>query len=347
MNSQFHLSLVILTIATASDRVIPELISKFSFMYLYDTVVALNPVVTAFWLTGFLISLQICLSIITRSYAWNDRFWTFIPLLYGVLYTLHPFLSQDRRTNASLDLRLTVMCSLVLMWSLRLTYGSICRGYYKPGTLDHRYPWLRANIVKNAALFAIAYAILVCGMMTVLLALASSPFYFAWVGRGLNPKFTFLDGIASIGMFFGIVLEAIADFQQQRFQTLKASWLKRSHSQSGIENDLSADEVADLKNGFLQSGLFAWSRHPNFFAEMMVWCSFYLFSVSPSALWVNWTVMGAIMYIVLFQITTLLTETISREKYPSYSDYCKRVSRLIPSPLSRRAAPVVKGSKED
>lgn len=336
-----------LTITTASDRVIPDLIRKFSFAHLYDTVVALNPVVTAFWLTGFLISLQICLSILTRSYAWNDRFWTFIPFAYAVLYTLHPLINQDRRTNSSLDLRLAVMCSLVLMWSLRLTYGSACRGYYKPGTLDYRYPWLRANIVKNDALFPIAYAILVCGMMTVLLALASSPLYFAWVGRGLSPKFTFVDGVASIGMLFGIVLEAVADFQQQRFQRLKANWLKNSERQSDAANDLSSEEVADLKNGFLQSGLFAWSRHPNYFAEMMVWCSFYLFSVSPSSLWVNWTMSGAVMYIILFQITTLLTEAISRQKYPAYDDYRKRVSRLIPSPLSRRAAPFVKGSKED
>jgi steroid 5-alpha reductase family enzyme len=40
----------------------------------------------------------------------------------------------------------------------------------------------------------------------------------------------------------------------------------------------------DIKDGFLQSGLFFYSRHPNYFAEQAMWIVIYLFTISVTGL---------------------------------------------------------------
>lgn len=346
MGSPFDFSTVLLTIDVASMRVIPEIIAKFSFPFLYETIIALNPIVTAFWLTGALILLQILLSILTRSFSWNDRFWTFIPLSYAILYTIHPVISQDRRTNSSFDVRLTVMASLIFIWGMRLNVFAYRRGYFSPGETDYRYTWVRKNLIKNPVLFAFVYATSVCSMLTLLLALVSSPLYFAWLARGRSPTFTYIDWIAAIGVACGIILETAADIEQQIFQYRKAQSLKRSTGNEA-NSKLSAEYIADMKDGFTQSGLFSWSRHPNYFGEVVIWFSFYLFSVSTSGRWINWSLVGGILNFVMFQSTTLLTEVISSQKYAAYGDYKKRVSKILPSPFSQKRKAIAKGTKDE
>jgi len=126
-----------------------------------------------------------------------------------------------------------------------------------------------------------------------------------------------------------LLLETVADQQQWKFQSTKR---RRS-----IEGERLEGEFAD---GFCQSGLFAVSRHPNFFAEYSLWWSFYLFSVTSTyshleqfgglGRLVNWTVVGALTLTLLFQGSTDLTEKLSLRKYPRYRDYQGRVSKLTP-----------------
>jgi hypothetical protein len=44
----------------------------------------------------------------------------------------------------------------------------------------------------------------------------------------------------------------------------------------------------------------------------------------------NWTIVGALLYIILFQASTWLTESISSEKYPEYAEYQQRVGVFLP-----------------
>jgi hypothetical protein len=44
----------------------------------------------------------------------------------------------------------------------------------------------------------------------------------------------------------------------------------------------------------------------------------------------NWTLVGAICYIFLFQGSTSFTEMITASKYPEYKEYQQRVARFIP-----------------
>ena len=44
----------------------------------------------------------------------------------------------------------------------------------------------------------------------------------------------------------------------------------------------------------------------------------------------NWTGMGAIAYLILFQASTWFTEIISARKYPEYKEYQARVGKFLP-----------------
>ena len=82
--------------------------------------------------------------------------------------------------------------------------------------------------------------------------------------------------------------------------------------------------------GFVHTGLWGLVRHPNYASEQAIWIVFYFFSVTATGQWMNWSVMGAILLVLLFWGSSNFSETISMNKYPAYEDYKKRVSRFIP-----------------
>lgn len=342
MQPPHSLSLALETIHVANLRILPALLPPPSLSTVYDTLIALNPIITSFWLTHIQILLQLFLSVLTRSFSWNDRLWSLIPPLHALLYALHPILSHDRRTSSFPDLRLLLMSFLIWLWGARLTFNAARRGYYSPGFLDHRYTWLRRHVLPNHLLFCLAYAILICYCMTFLLTLASSPLYIVWLFRGT--PLNFFDLLATFLTLSFILLETLADNQQAAFQARKRRW----KALTPLEREQRARQGHDWeeRDGFVQTGLFAWSRHPNFFAEIFIWASLYLFSVAASGLWINWTITGVILYSALFQVTTPLTERISTGRYAAYKDYQRRVSRLIPLPVSK-AVPLIIAKKED
>ena len=85
-----------------------------------------------------------------------------------------------------------------------------------------------------------------------------------------------------------------------------------------------------LDRGFNTTGLWAYSRHPNFTAEQSVWVLLYGWSCWATKTYYNWSVIGAVLYLVLFQASTWFTELISAKKYPEYKEYQKRVGKFLP-----------------
>lgn len=86
----------------------------------------------------------------------------------------------------------------------------------------------------------------------------------------------------------------------------------------------------DLDRGFIVTGLWSWSRHPNFAAEQSVWVVLYQWSCWVTDVYFNWTIVGALSYLILFQASTWFTELISAKKYPEYAEYQKRVGKFLP-----------------
>ena len=89
-------------------------------------------------------------------------------------------------------------------------------------------------------------------------------------------------------------------------------------------------EQRELERGFNTRGLFRFSRHPNFAGEQAVWVTLYQWGCFETNTLLNWTFVGAISYLLLFQGSTWLTESITSKKYPEYKAYKEYVGQFVP-----------------
>lgn len=113
-----------------------------------------------------------------------------------------------------------------------------------------------------------------------------------------------------------LIIETVADQQQWNYQSKKKE--KRN---SGL-----------TAKGFITTGLWKYSRHPNFLAEQLFWWGVYLFGVSAAGecVWsMHWSMAGTAFLTLLFQGSTHLTESITAGKYPKYKEYQASTNRFL------------------
>ncbi len=85
----------------------------------------------------------------------------------------------------------------------------------------------------------------------------------------------------------------------------------------------------------MTEGLWKYVRHPNFASEQAIWISFYFFGVASSGQWINLTLAGPLLLVLLFIGSSRLTESISSKKYPEYNAYQKEIPKFIPLKFNR------------
>lgn len=132
------------------------------------------------------------------------------------------------------------------------------------------------------------------------------------------------DAFIAITFVGFVVIETIADQQQWNYQTEKS---RRKNAGEELEGEFAA--------GFIRTGLWGKVRHPNYAAEQTIWITFYFFSVAATARYINWSMAGCLLLIILFQSSSNFSEAISAEKYPLYKDYQQRVGRFFPKLFSK------------
>ena len=124
--------------------------------------------------------------------------------------------------------------------------------------------------------------------------------YYAWLGFGI--------------WAFGFALEVIADHQKTKFR-----------------------RDPNKKAEFITHGLWSWSRHPNYFGEMLLWCGV---AVVSAPVLIGWQWVGLIspIFVVLLLLKVSgveLLEARGRKKWgqnPAYLRYLEQTSKLIPLP---------------
>jgi steroid 5-alpha reductase family enzyme len=239
------------------------------------------------------------LSVLTREYSWVDRIWSLVPIVYTGTFA-------GRAGFA--DVRLNVMFALVTLWGLRLTFNFARKGGYARGGEDYRWAVLRARM--SPFQFQVFNLLFITLYQNAILLLISLPAYTALDHRS---AFGAGDGVIAALYVLFLIGETIADQQQWTFQ----QW-KRAELDAGRE-----------PAGFLQTGLFRYSRHPNFFFEQAQWWALAAFGMVAADSF-EWTVLGAILLTLLFIGSTRFTESISISRYPDYADYQRRTSAVIP-----------------
>lgn len=206
-----------------------------------------------------------------------------------------------------------------------MTYNYWRKGGYSWGAEDYRWPILREQ-VNNRFLFFVFDVVFIALTQSLLLCAVTAPTYlFTLLAQlpEIGSKFDVADLIFSRLLFFFILIEAVADQQQWQYQQAKSKFRSTGVVTQGYEKE-------DLERGFVVSGLWSYSRHPNFAAEQAIWLTLYIWSAYKTENYFNWAGLGAVGYLALFQGSTWLTEKLSAGKYPEYADYQARVGRFVP-----------------
>ncbi|MBK7936454.1 MAG: DUF1295 domain-containing protein [Lewinellaceae bacterium] len=255
---------------------------------------------------------------ITRNYSQVDKLWSLLPIVYTWFFAL----------KAAPDPRTTLMAILVTFWGLRLSFNFWRRGGYHwipwRGEEDYRWAVLRSQnpALQKRLTWAAFNLFFISAYQNTLILLFSLPVVVAWQGK--NTPLNWLDALATLLVLLFITLETIADQQQYNYQQEK-------YRVVGAGKTLPEQTLPEqYARGFCNTGLWARVRHPNYAAEQAIWISFYLFSVAATGRWLNWSLAGAILLMLLFIGSSDFSEKISAGKYPEYRDYQKRVPRFIP-----------------
>lgn len=250
------------------------------------------------------------LSIVTREYSWVDRLWSLVPIGYVGWFAY----------AAGFTPRLSLMSALVLAWCARLTFNFARKGGYAKGGEDYRWAELRKRM--SPAAFQVFNVFFIAGFQNLLLLGITLP---AWRAASLgDTPLGPLDVVLCFAFLALLVGETLADEQQWRFQNDKRARRERGET---------------IEHEFVTTGLFRYSRHPNFFCEQAMWWTFAGFTLAAGGGWLDWTWLGALVLTALFQGSTNFTEELSLRKYPAYADYQRTTSRLIPwFPRPRPAA---------
>ena len=133
---------------------------------------------------------------------------------------------------------------------------------------DYRWAVLRAKPeFQGKWKWTLFNLFFICGYQQTLILLFTLPIIIALQFN--DTPLSLFDWTITLAMIFFVVFEAIADQQHWSYQSKK--W-KRIMNKEILEGD--------FKKGFLDKGLWAYFRHPNYFAEQAVWLCFFLFCVS-------------------------------------------------------------------
>ena len=210
-------------------------------------------------------------------------------------------------TADSLGPRAAIVLVLVSVWALRLAGHIAWRNPGQPE--DRRYQAIRRN---NEPKFAFKSLYIVFGLQAVLAWFIALPLVVAATGsNALTP----IDYAGAALFLVGFSSEAIGDWQLARFNSDPTN-----------------------QGRVLNRGLWAYTRHPNYFGEFVLWWGFFLIAASAGG-W--WTVASPLLMTFLFLKVSgdAMLERDIAERRPDYAAYVKSTNAFFPG-LPRPAHPM-------
>jgi steroid 5-alpha reductase family enzyme len=223
-----------------------------------------------------------------------DSFWAFgFVIIAGLTFVT---------TDGSIG-RAGLLLVITTVWGLRLS-GYLFWRWWREGA-DGRYVAMQRRFEGNVHLAFLRNVFLLQGL---LLWTVSLPIQLGAL-QAEPARLGLLAEIGSLIALVGIVVEAIADSQLARFK-------------------------GDARNAgqVLDTGLWRYTRHPNYFGDLCVWWGLFLIAAETSA--GRFSILGPVVmtWILLKWSGAVLLERRLKRSRPGYEDYIERTSWLIPRP---------------
>lgn len=199
-----------------------------------------------------------------------------------------------------------VFLVMVSLWGLRLSYHIFKRNVGKPE--DFRYAQFRKDWGKGFYLRAYFQLFLLQGALTFVIAQS-------YISAQSEPVVGSMLLIA-----FGVLVFVIGYL----FESMGDAQLKRHISDP------------KTKGTIIKSGLWAYTRHPNYFGEVVLWWGIWLTGIGFGA--PLWTIIGplAINYFIRYVSGVPMLEK-RLQKYADYETYVKEIPIFIPR-IGRKGA---------
>lgn len=229
------------------------------------------------------------ISIIIKRNDIADIAWGFAFVLVALFQLIH----------GHIHLLSIIIFSLVCIWGVRLSLHIYLRNHGKPE--DFRYKKWRKEWGKNFYWRSYLQVYLLQCLFVLILSLP-----IIVIGSIESSHFTVFAAIGLIMWIMGFYFQAVGDYQLRRFS----------------ENKYNVGK-------FISSGLWKYSRHPNYFGEIVMWWSVFIITLPEPMTWLG---------IISPMTITILIRYVSgvpmlEEKYKdneSYQQYKKKTPMLIP-----------------
>jgi steroid 5-alpha reductase family enzyme len=232
-----------------------------------------------------------------RDVSFIDAFWAFGMVMLGV--------TTFMQTEAGDPLRKRVMLALCALWGLRLANHLFTR--WRAHGEDPRYKKILAHAVESKGWgWPKAALIMVFAMQGPMLFIVCLP---VQLGQVSDAPMGLFGGLGVIVALIGIAFESIGDKQLNAFRADPAN-----------------------RGKVLDTGLWRYTRHPNYFGDACTWWGLYIIAseASPGI----WALPGPLL------LTWLLTklsgvpmlERSLKKSRPGYADYVARTSGFFPLP---------------
>ena len=204
--------------------------------------------------------------------------------------------------SGALDVRATIVASMIMVWALRLASFLFLR--IRKAGKDSRFD----EIKHRPARFFLAWTLQ--GLWVLLTAAAG----LAVITGGAREPLGIIGYIGIAVWLLGMTIEIVADRQKSAFK---------------------ADPANDGK--FINVGLWAWSRHPNYFGEIVLWTGIAIIAVPVLQGW-QWATLISPVF-VTFLLTKVsgvpMLEDKADERWggqEDYEEYKRRTPVLVMKP---------------
>lgn len=205
--------------------------------------------------------------------------------------------------SAPLDIRAMVVAAMVAVWSLRLgTF--LFKRIHGDGGIDKRFDKLKINPPRFLVAWTLqaVWAIITAAAAIVIISSADrEPIgIFFWIGTAV--------------WLLGFVVEVVADRQKSAFKS-----------------------DPDNEGDFIDTGLWSWSQHPNYFGEITLWTGIVIIAFPLLSGW-SFLVFASPLFITLLltKISGINMLDAAAEKRwgdnEAYQEYRRKTSVLVPLP---------------
>ncbi len=222
-----------------------------------------------------------------------------VDIFWGTGFAIAGWLYFALTPNAA-PLRKWLICTLVTIWGLRLSLYIFRRNRGKPE--DYRYAAWR-NEHGNSWWWRSFFQVFL--LQGLLMWIISAPLLAAQLFAAA-PELTWLDFTAGVIWIVGFFFEAVGDWQLARFK-------------ADPEN----------KGKLLTTGVWRYTRHPNYFGDAAQWWGYYLIAVAAGGWWTIFSPVLMTWLIVKVSGVALLERGLRGSK-PGYEEYVRRTNAFFP-----------------